>query len=50
MSAVDLSQNFLMKYIPSIYQSAGLNSVSGDCDGQEMLFQVQWVVEFSCFF
>ncbi|XGW32425.1 hypothetical protein V3C99_017180 [Haemonchus contortus] len=42
MSPVDFAVNFLQKYLPSLYRSAGLeNGGTMDCTYQEYLFQVE---------
>ncbi|WKY16537.1 hypothetical protein Q1695_001300 [Nippostrongylus brasiliensis] len=48
MSPVDFAVNFLQQYLPSLYQSEGLEYGIANCTYQELLFQVEHVMyEFS---
>ncbi|KAF1747336.1 hypothetical protein GCK72_023798 [Caenorhabditis remanei] len=48
MNAVDLSKNFLTQYIPTLYSSGGIAASSGNCNNDEIIFQVEHeMYEFS---
>ncbi|CAI2356606.1 unnamed protein product [Caenorhabditis sp. 36 PRJEB53466] len=48
MNAVELSKNFLTQYIPTLYSSGGIAASSGQCDNDEIIFQVEHeMYEFS---
>ncbi|PIC16616.1 hypothetical protein B9Z55_023164 [Caenorhabditis nigoni] len=48
MNAVELSKNFLTQYIPTLYSSGGIAASSGNCQNDEIIFQVEHeMYEFS---